>query len=761
MTKLLLQFAVLLFVSLSSFAATISGTVKDAAGRPLAGATVAIAGMHSTRTDAAGAFALEVPPGRYALRVALAGFRNVHSRAEAGAANVGVVLTPALSESIVVSGIRAEAATPVTKTNLDRETIETRYHGQDVPLLLRDTPSINSYAESGVGGSGYSYFSLRGISPSRINFTLDGVPLADSEDMATYFADFPDLARSLESIQIQRGAGTSTVGSPSFGGSVNLESIALSGEQKIDATLGASSFGGKQATVGYQSGFLPGGFALYSRLSFNESDGFRDNSGIEQRNLFVSAAKLGERSQLKLTGFTAREEQQLSFYATDAGTLRTNGRANPLTPEEIDSFGYDLAQLQYIRDLGEGADMTASAYYQRGYGWYRLYDYAGDTPVLREYGLDGVLVGTTLNYSRKRGALTTQLGAHVNRFKRDHTRDAVGGTRDYANYGVKSEANVFAKVSWDRDSLHLYGDGQLRHTEFEYHGDVAVRPIDWTFFNPRAGVRYDLSSRSSVYTSAGVSTREPARVDLFLGEDNASVAHDLHAVKPERVLDLEAGWDYRGAKTALAANFYAMELRNEIAATGELSEVGLPLRRNVDRSYRRGIELDASWQALPSLRLRTSANFSINRIGQWTQFYDVYDDTGSWIDSKPLVHRDVEPLLTPGAIVSQSFDYTPSPRLLLGATARYVAKSYLDNTNDERFVSPSFATADLNASYALDGGLRVIAQINNLFDNDQVYPSGYSYLFFTRGRGGDTAGGTAYYYPQAGRHAVVMLQYKP
>src|SRR5512141_875887 len=297
---------------------------------------------------------------------------------------------PVLAESIVVSGIRADAETPVTKTDIKRERIEKEYYGQDIPLLLRDTPSINAYAESGIGGSGYSYISLRGVSPTRINFTLDGVPLADSEDMGTYFVDFPDLARSLESIQIQRGVGTSTVGSPSFGGSVNLQSVDLAAGESTSGTFGAGSFGTRQASVGYQSGLLPGGFQLYSRLSFNESDGFREHSGIRQRNVFVSAAKSGERSQIRITGFSGHEQQQMSFFATDEPTLQRNLRFNPLNPEDTDSFGYDLAQVQYLRSVSDRTNLTGSAYYQRGYGAYRLFDDEAAKTNLRQYGLDGM-----------------------------------------------------------------------------------------------------------------------------------------------------------------------------------------------------------------------------------------------------------------------------------------------------------------------------------------------------------------------------------
>jgi iron complex outermembrane recepter protein len=706
-------------------AAPITGTVKDAHGRPVVGAAVAVGNVRTVTTAASGAFGADVPDGVYEVRFTHPGF-NMETRELRAGDHIVMILSPAFAETIVVSGIRAEEATPVTKTDIGRQEIEKRYHQQDIPLLMRDTPAINAWAESGTGSSGYSYISLRGISPTRINFTLDGVPLADSEDFGTYFVDFPDLAHSLESIQIQRGVGTSTFGSPAFGGSVNFESVAPSQTSETDARLAAGSFGTRFATAAYQTGALPGGFALYTRLSYNESDGFRDSSGIRQRNLFVSAARTTERSQIRITGFSGHEDQQLSFYATDAETLKTNLRANPLRPEEEDSFGYDLANIQYLTTVN-GADLTASAYYQRGYGWYRLFDW--DAPNLRQYGLDGMLVGALVTLSQRVGNLTTNYGVHANRFEREHTRDLVGGTRDYFNYGVKDEANAFAKVNYDRGAIHLYGDAQVRFTAFEYHGDVDIEPIDWTFFNPKIGFRYDLSAASSLYASAGLTTREPTRNDLFLGEDNPSVPHDLHAVRPERVFDVEAGLNRRTPTLDLAANLYAMEFRNEIAATGELSEIGLALRRNVPRSYRRGIEIDAAWLASKEFRFRTVANFSRNRISRWLEF------------------RSVEPLLTPNVIFSQAVDYTPSSRLSSSVIGRYVGESYLDNTNNDDFTAPSFTTVDGTVSYALTKAMRLTLQVNNLLDNDRIFPNGY------------VIDGFAYYYPQATRNFMLMVDF--
>jgi iron complex outermembrane receptor protein len=737
----------LVFFPVLVSAATLRGVVHALDGQAVVGATVEVDG-HSVVTDAEGRFAIDVAAGTHSVVVTKTGFQAVALPKPADT-DVVITLRPGLAENIVVSGIRAEARTPVTKSDVDRGTIERDYYGQDIPLLLRDTPSIDTYAEAGVGGSGYSYITLRGISPTRINFTLDGVPLADSEDMGTYFADFPDLAQSLQSIQVQRGVGTSTVGSPAFGGSVNLESIALSPTESTSAEISTGSFGTKAATVGYQSGSLPGGYSFYTRLSADQSDGFRESSGYRARNLFLSAARQNDDSQLRLTGFTAHEWTQQSFDAADATTLAHDLRANPFGPQDRDSFGYDLAQLQYLRALSPRTNMTASVFYQRGYGWYRL---SGD-----QYGLDGLLIGSMLTLSTTRGPWTANYGLHVNEFRREHTLDVVDGPRQYYNYGTKGEANAFAKLSYDEGRWHLYSDAQLRTTNFHYHGDVAIAPIRWTFFNPKLGARYDLSATSGVYASAGMATREPTRNDLFQGEDNATVAHDLHAVKPERLVDLEAGWNYRGRSATVSANVYAMNFHNEIASTGELSPIGLLLRRNVDRSYRRGLELEYGWQPLSRVHLRGNANLSRNRIHSWTQFYDVYDTAGNIVGSEPMTFHDVNPVLTPALIVNQTIELAPTSKLTLGLTGRHVGRSYLDNTNNNAFVAPSFTTLEANSSLALSHDVSLRVQVNNVLNNKRVFPSGYSYLFLTPAR---TIDGTAYYYPQATRNATVMVDFR-
>ncbi|MGZ7079185.1 MAG: TonB-dependent receptor [Thermoanaerobaculia bacterium] len=538
---------------------------------------------------------------------------------------------------------------------------------------------------------------------------------------------------------------------------MNLESIDVGTDESTSGSFGVGSFGTRQASVGYHSGLLPGGFALYSRLSFDESDGFREHSQTRQRNLFLSAAKNGDRSQIRITGFTGHERLLSSFLAADADTLTHDLRANPLNPEDTDSFGYDLAQVQYLRSVNARTNLTASVYYQRGYGSYRLFDDETTKTDLRQYGLDGMLLGSLVTMSYSRGPLTANYGVHVNRFRREHTRDFVGGPRDYYNYGVKSEANAFAKFSYDVSRWHSYTDLQVRTTDFQYHGSVAIAPMRRTFFNPKVGARFDLSGMSSLYASIGASHREPTRNDLFQGEDNATFAHDLRAVTPERLLDIETGWEMHTASTTVAATLYAREFPHEIAATGELSDIGLALRRNVDRSYRRGVELEASWQPAASVRLRTTGSVSRNRIRSWTQFYDLYDESGAYIGSEPIVHRNVSPLLTPNVILGQSIDWTPVRRASLGAIVRFVDRSYLDNTNDDRFVTPSFTTVDASAAYDVTPAIRLSMRVNNVFNRQRVYPSGYSYLFITRPS--DAIEGTTYFYPQATRNAILMLDF--
>lgn len=750
-------------VAQSSF--RVGGTIFDPSGEPVAGAKLVAQNREPVLTDENGRFSIELERGECTLRVSHPAYPTLRLKLtvelETDDLELRFESSPSLSESVTVIGIRAGEELPVTTYDLDREEIEALSYGQDVPTLLQNTPSINWYSDSGVG-SNYSYFSLRGITQTRINVTFDGAPLNDPAEHALYFNNFHDFTSAVDSIQVQRGVGTSSVGSPAYGGSVNFASIQAAEEPGGDLQLVLGSFDTRRASLAYESGILDNGFSVSGRFSYADTDGYRDNSGSEHRTFFLNAGWQGEKSSLKFTSFFGDERSQMSYLAVDPDTLRQNRRFNPLDVEERDKFGQDFAQLRYTRVVGPDTLLSASLYYNGAAGWFLVWDDPVARNDLLQFGIDQAFVGSMFTAVHTAGRLATTVGLHFNDFSGDHTLD-VAGSRAYINTGDKQTANAFAKFEYGLDRWLLYGDLQLRWARFAYEGDVDLGSIDWTFLDPKLGVRRQLSERTSLYASLGRAQREPARLDLLNGEDNATVAHDLAAVRPEEVLDLEVGIDVNTPTLALQANVYAMEFDNEIALTGELSPIGLPLRENVEDSYRRGLELDLRWRATPAWSILHNSTFSRNKIESWTQFYDVYDAQGAWIDSVPITHTDVDPLLTPEVVLNLGAEWSRRDYAVT-LMGRYVSDSQLDNTGNDAFRLPSYTNVDLRASLPLGGRgskLRptIAIFVNNLFDSDEQYPSGYSYRFINRDAGGsDSLDGIPFYYPLATRSVIVSMR---
>jgi iron complex outermembrane receptor protein len=666
------------------------------------------------------------------------------------------------TESVVVKAIRADDVAPVTKKDLSAEDLQKLSWGQEMPVLLQDTPSMAQYSETGAG-QGYSYFTLRGVQQTRINMTFDGVPLNEPEDSAVYTVDFANLAGSVESIQIQRGVGTSTVGAASYGGSIAFASMDPRASPGLDVELAGGSFGTGRASVGWQSGTFADGWKLALRPTYQTTDGFREHSGVKQDSLYFTATRDFTESSFRLSGFVGEERIQQAFLAAPADVLETDLRFNPLSPEEKDHFHEYLVTGQWTRALGSNASLSLQGYVVGAGGWYRLFADEENRIDLQEYGLSWLFGGGLVTYARNDGPFHLTLGTHAYGYRSTHTQDEMDGTRNYLNHGYKNEVNGFGKLLLDLGRWHPFLDAQVRYAHLTYSGDVGDVSKGWTFFNPKVGVRYDLSGRASAYVSVGRTSREPARSDLLLGEDNASALPDFDAVKPESVVDTELGAEWRAKDVVLKANLYDMEFRNEIALTGELSAIGLPLRRNVPRSYRRGLELDASWQALSELRLSAALNLNRSRISEWTQFYDLYDADGNLIGSTSRTFRDITPLLTPAAIVSLSAEATPLAGLTLGARGRYLAASFLDNTDAENLKAPRFFQLDASVGIDLSrfvsvGHPRLKLQVNNVLDNRKIFQGGYSYLYATRdAAGAESLAGLPYYYPQATRSAYVSL----
>ena len=748
---------------------TIRGRIRTASGAPVAGAVVSAENGEKATTDETGRFALTLRRGAHELRVSHPSYTPAKKSIDVSGPidNADVVLDPLarFSENVVVAAVRADTEAPVTKRDLDRQEIESLNSGQEMPYLLKQLPSITQYSDAG-SPTGYSYMYLRGIPQTRMNITFDGAPLNEPEDSAFYFSNFGDFANAVQSIQVQRGVGTSTVGAASFVGSINFASIDLKEQPEADVRLATGSFGAKRASAVLQSGRLNGGLKLYGQAAHQDTKGFRDHSGINQQSVYAGATKESGESYFKVFGFFGHERTNLAFLAIDEDTLKQDLRFNPLGTDERDNFWQGFVNAQYHRTLGPSSEVSVQGYYNGAGGWYRIRDAAAG---LFQYGLDWRNIGAMTTFHTTSRGLDFTWGAHLSTFESRHQRNVVDSPLEYTNHGFKNEINSFAKLIYTSGRWHHYADMQVRWARFRYDGDVPLGSVGWTFFNPKIGTRFDLGRGLSVYGSVGRAGREPGRSDMLQGEDNASVPYDLRAVLPERVVNIESGVEFVRSGFSAQVNTYFMEFRHEIAQTGELSEIGLPLRRNVDRSFRRGVEIDLTWQPWRPLRLRHTATFSYNRIRNWTQFYDIYDSSGSWLATTSLTHTNVTPLLTPAVLASVSAEYTPAPWLTVSGAGRYVGQSHLDNTGDPAFVARGFFGLDAVASINLGSLFRSSArsaprlriQVDNVLDNRTMFPGGYSYQFFTEDAAGRLQpGGTRYFYPLATRSVMVMLDLK-
>jgi iron complex outermembrane receptor protein len=729
----------LLLVSL-----VVSGRVRDAVTlAPVAGVTVRVAGTPlATISDDSGRFSLDAPSGAR-LRLSRLGYTTLEV-VVTGDSLGDLRLVPSIRalEGVTVTALRGYGAgrdAPITDREITKAEIERSYSGQEMPILLSALPSMTAYADNGAY-SNYTYFRLRGIDQTRINITLDGVPMNDMEDQGVFFSNFPDFGNSIQSVQVQRGVGTSSQGTAPYAGSINFESISLANAPRGgELQVGGGSYGTYRGSAEWQSGMLGNRYAVYGRVSSQQTDGYRDHSGNRSAGGFVSAGYFGARDLAKLTAFTGVSRNELSYVAASEAEVRGDPRINPLG--ESDRFRSSLVSLAYTRAIGESGALSATAY---------TFDAGGDYDVriedaLWNFNLESRVSGGFVNWNAQLGAITLALGAHASTYYRDHWLYIPPdlGTPAYVNTGHKDDASAFAKMSYDAGAFTIFGDVQARRVWYRYVPDenagIGERAIRWDFVNPKLGVSYRPAARWTVYASVGRNGREPTRNDMFAGFDNldttnADFVGPFERVRPERVLDTELGAAYRSSALTADANLYAMEFRNEITPIGALSYIGLPLRKNVRRSYRRGVEGEVVYRGLPRWTLGANAALSWNRIAEYTD------------DASQATFHDVEPLLTPRVVTNQRVEFRPLAWLSVLADGRYVSRSFLANTGDARFTTPGY--------YVLDGGVRwsigtsaVLFQVRNLTD----------VLAFTSGY---TDGTTSYVYPLAGRNvsATVVLR---
>jgi iron complex outermembrane receptor protein len=635
-------------------------------------------------------------------------------------------------QEFVVRGIKANENLPVTQTTLDRKQIEQKYYGADIPSLINATPSINGYSDNGMG-IGYSFFRLRGMDQTRVNTTVNGIPVNDPENMGVFFNNFADLASSAENIQIQRGVGTSTNGVANFGGSINILTKNLAPKQSANVNLGFGSFGSSRATLEYQSGMIKNKLAFYGRISYLQTNGYRNNSGAKITSYLFSAGYFWKKAVLKLNVFGGYTENNLAYIGIDANTLSLDRKFNPLVNGESDAFKQTFYQLHYSYQINSKSNFTSSVYFVRGeapkfqyFGNFAneylnlpTYINGNDTQstnnAMTSYRLNQYFVGTFLNYQYKSGKWDLIANVHANAFKNEHFLEVQSiesynpaykpSQNAFFNTGYKNEVSGNIKLNYSITSkTSAFGDVQVRNVSFNYspqimeyrtiyglnNDNLLVENMNWTFLNYRVGMKHQFNKNINIYALFGRSNREPARVDYFKDEHPYSNIKQSD-IKHETVNDYELGASFNNQKLAINANLFYMDFENQIASTGSLNAYGAAINTNVGASLRKGIEIEAIWKLNKKIWLTNSSAFSqntINKIGLH------YFDENTFADTV-IIKENATTALSPSVIINQGIRVIPNKWFYAELNYRFVSMQYLDNSEDKNISIPNFHIMDL------------------------------------------------------------------
>ncbi|MEQ9091539.1 MAG: TonB-dependent receptor [Balneola sp.] len=788
----------IIIAMLSTFAAAqiqISGKVLEAQTKePLIGATVLQNGTNngvSTNTD--GSFEIELLEGEErSLRISFTGFKSKTIIIVRSQPDIQVLLLPDtyVSDEVLVEATRVDESIPVTFSNLDKEEIQKRNLGQDVPYLLNLTPSTVVTSDAGAG-IGYTGIRIRGVDPARINVTINGIPVNDAESHSVFWVNLPDIASSIDNIQVQRGVGTSTNGAAAFGGSINLQTSSNSLDPYAEINTGIGSFNTQKANIQLGSGLMKNGWSFEGRLSQITSDGFIDRASSDLNSFYLSGSKRGKRSLLKADIFSGDEITYQAWYGVEESVLEGGNRTfNEAGMEksgspyqnQVDDYGQDYYQLHYSYNLQDNWSLNTSLHYTKGAGYYEEYkagedlaDY-GITPanpgdptesdLIRRRWLDndfyGMVFSTKYTHSV---SWNLTFGGGLNKYDGDHFGEVIWARfagnsefedRYYDNNAIKTDGNIYGKAQYFlNENLSSYLDLQVRTISYEFDGIdiqnntvVDIRDTDnLTFFNPKFGLSYTVNDENRLFASFGIASKEPTRDEYV--ESSAASRPD-----PETLYNVETG--YRGdfGRFFVGAYGYAMLYKDQLVVTGQINDVGGVVRENVPNSSRLGIELEGGISITSNFSWAANATFSKNKIENYTEFIDDYDNGGQ-------VERnfsDTDIALSPSIIANSILGFSENG-LTTELTTKYVSKQYLDNTqNDARSIDP-YLVNDLRISYAFTNlnfakGITANLMINNLLD-EKYETNGYTYGYVF---GGEQR--FNYYYPQAGRNFLLQVKWE-
>jgi iron complex outermembrane receptor protein len=727
-------------------------------------------------------------PGTYKLEVVAANYERqvldvvVESGQESRDIQIALEPTSTLLQAVEVTALRADERTPIAKADVSKQEITERNSARDIPFLLEQTPSVVATSDAGAG-IGYTNIRVRGSDITRINVTVNGIPINDAESFGVFWVNMPDLSSSTNSIQLQRGVGTSTNGAAAFGATLNMETDGFGANPHGMIHVGGGSFNTQRYTAQFGTGLIKKHWWISGRLSSIASDGYIDRATSDLKSYYLSGGFASEKTNVRAVIFGGRERTYQAWYGVDSATRATNRTFNgagaiyddewniiDFYDNQVDNYNQDHYQLHINQRLSENVKLNVSAHYTYGRGYFEEYaqnqllanygfepfvvgsDTVNSTELVRRKWLDNDFYGGIFNLEYQKNGFTSVLGGGIHQYDGRHfgeviwARDVVdsGPQKEYyRSSSDKTDINIYWKNLYAiTNGLTAFLDLQLRFVDYaasgtDQNGFDEVFPFAFeqnnAFFNPKLGLTYTFTNGNRIFASYAVAHREPNRIDLINADPG-----DLP--KPERLQDVEIGYAGTRGKFAWEANAFFMYYNNQLVLTGALDPVGFPIRENIGESYRVGAELVATWQPINWLTWSPTITY------MQSQNLDFLQEKG---DGTVTNLGNTTIAFSPDVVAASDLSFMPFDGLRLTLFTKYVGQQFLDNSQSDRLALEDYLVNDIRISYDWNPewikNIQLYVHVLNVFN--EAYSSN-GYVFF----------GDPYFYPQAGTNVLAGLQ---
>ena len=688
-------------------------------------------------------------------------------------------------QPVEVLAISAGEKAPFAKTDVTKKDIEKNNLGQDLPFLLNQTPSVVVNSDAG-NGVGYTGIRIRGTDAARINVTLNGIPYNDAESQGTFFVDLPDISSSANSIQIQRGVGTSSNGAGAFGATINLFTNELNKKFYASTNNSIGSFNTFKNNIQFGSGLLGKHFTVDGRVSRISSDGYIDRATSNLKSFFLSTAFLNEKKSLRLNVFSGKEKTYQAWNGVAENLLATDRTNNPSGNEkpgvpynnETDNYTQTHYQLFYNHKFNSYWKGNIAAFLTRGKGYYEQYkankklaDYGlpnyfdgtntiKKTDLVRRLWLDNYFYGTIFSLQYQKNKTQVIFGGGYNAYDGKHYGKIIWAAvqaavpKDYRWYNLKAHKKDFSVYNkWIQQwssNWQSFVDVQFRNIDYKIHGFRYNPGLEisenYAFLNPKIGITYS-NNNWQAFISYALAGKEPNRDDFEAGNTQLPKAERLH--------DIELGIEKKGTSYSLGANIYYMQYQNQLVLTGKINDVGAYTRTNIPKSYRAGVELQGKTKITNWLNAAANLTFSENKIKNFTEYLDDYDNGGQ----QTKFYSKTNISFSPAVIAGGSINFIPVKNGEISLISKYVGRQYLDNTAQKSRSLNPYYLQDIRLSYLIEHKIfketDLILQLNNVF-NKKYEPNGYSFSYIY----GGNLTTENFYFPMAGFNFMVGVNVK-